>query len=399
MRSFLTMVYLLLVQITFSQTYAIIADRLIDGMSDQPIANPTIIVHEGKIVGINFKRSIPDSAIVIDLKGHTLLPGLMDVHTHLLADGGDYDKDLYSKSPTFRALRAVKYLRIALNNGITTIRDVCSEGAGFADVDLARAVDSGFIEGPRILPAGKGIAATGQYLPSPSDQNWSIELPYGTQFATGTIECVKAVREQVSRGVSWIKLYADWTTPTFSEEEIRAVVGEAGKDRIDVAAHAYSGLAIRMAIEAGARSIEHGVQFNDSLIQLAIAHGTYWCPTITVFEYFGDRLDSVYKYLNRAAKAKLPIVMGTDIGSFPWDVNETKELEYYVRNAGLTPMDAIKTATVNAAALLRLQHSLGQLREGFKADIIAVRGNPLEDIRLLQHVDFVMKGGRTVKKP
>ncbi len=383
-----------------AQTYAILADRLIDGTSDHALPNPTIIVRQGKIIDINYSKTIPDSAIVIDLKGHTVLPGLMDVHTHILSDGADYDKDLYGNSPVYRALRAVAHLRTALNNGITTIRDVCSEGAGFADVDLSRAVDSGFIEGPRIFPAGKGIAATGMYLPFASEQNWTIDLPAGTQYATGVDECTKAVREQWSRGVTWIKMYGDWFTTTFSPEEEKAIVTEAKKLHIEVAAHAQTRDGIRLAIEAGVRSIEHGFQFNDSLIQLALTHGTYWVPTISVAQDFPrSRLDSTYKYLNHAYKAKLTIVMGTDIGSFPWTINETKELEYYVKNAGLTPMDAIKTATLNAAALLKKQTTLGQLKKDYTADIIAVPGNPLDDITLLQHVDFVMRSGQLIKRP
>jgi imidazolonepropionase-like amidohydrolase len=398
MRVFLLYAILLTALPAFPQTYAIVADRLIDGKSDQPLLNPTIIVSQGKIIDLNFNHLVPDSAILIELKGYTLLPGLMDVHTHLLGTGGDYEKDLYDYSPAYRALRAVRRLRTALNNGITTLRDVCSEGAGFADVDLARAVDSGFVEGPRIFPAGPGIAATGHYFPDAGEANWTIDLPAGAQYATGVDECVKAVREQQSRGVKWIKMFGDWLTPTFSPEEMKAIVSEANKLGIDVAAHANTSTAIGWAITAGVRSIEHGTQFNDSLIRLALAHGTFWCPTLSGPErHPRPALDSIHKYLNHAYKAHLPIVMGTDASG--WITNETKELEYYVVKAGLTPMDAIKTATLNAARLLRVENRLGQIQKGYIADVIAVRGNPLEDITLLQHVAFVMKDGKVYKQP
>jgi imidazolonepropionase-like amidohydrolase len=382
----------------FAQTYALVADRLIDGKSDEALSNPTIIVSRGKIIDINFNHTIPDSAIVIELKGYTLLPGLMDVHTHLLGTGGDYEKDLYDHSPAYRALRAVQRLRTALNNGITTLRDVCSEGAGFADVDLARAVDSGFVDGPRIFPTGPGIAATGLYFPNADEENWTLDLPAGAEYATGADECVKVVREERSRGVKCIKMFGDWATPTFSPEEMKAIVSEANKLGVDVAAHANTSTAIRWAIEAGVRSIEHGMQFNDTLIRLALAHGTFWCPTLSGPEHHPrPALDSIHKYLNHAYKAKVPIVMGTDASG--WITNETKELEYYVGKAGLTPMDAIKTATLNPARLLRVENKLGQIQKGYIADLIAVRGNPLEDITLLQHVGFVMKDGKIYKQP
>ena len=327
------------------------------------------------------------------------MPGLIDVHTHLMADGADYDNDLYKNSPSYRALRAVGYMSIALQNGITTLRDVCTEGAGFDDVDLSRAVDSGFITGPRIIPSGRGIAATGMYLPSPRDQNWEVILPYGTQFASGTDECLKAVREQASRGVKWIKLFADWGRPTFNYDEINTIITEAKKYKIPVAAHATSKEGIRIAILAGARSIEHGDEFDDSLLQLALANQVYWSPTVTVDEYYHINIDSMYRYLHKAYTLKIKIVMGTDAGSFPWRINETKELEYYVRKAGLSPMDAIKTATGNAAELLGKGQLLGKLHPDFLADIIAVNGDPLTDISILQQVDFVMKDGKIYKQP
>ncbi|HWB24451.1 MAG TPA: amidohydrolase family protein [Chitinophagaceae bacterium] len=399
MKMLLSYIAFMLFISTQAQTYAIIADRLIDGKSNEPHSNPVVIVHNNTIAEINFSGKIPDSAIVINLQGYALLPGMMDVHTHLLADGGDYEKDLYGRSPALRSLRAAKYLQIALDNGFTTLRDVCTEGAGFSDVDLKKAIDSSFIIGPRVFPSGRGISATGNYLPFPATQNWSIELPYGTQFATGHDECVKAVRDQVTHGVSWIKLFADWFYPTFDFDEMKAVVDEAKKYHVNVAAHATSKQGIRMAILAGARSIEHGDGFDDSLIQLALANHTFWVPTISVYEYFNYPLDSTYIFLNKAYRQHLKIVLGTDIGSYPWDNNEAKELEYYVRKAGFRPMDAIKTATLNAAELLGRQDKLSQVQKNFIADIIAVKGNPLDDITLLQHVAFVMKEGKVYKQP
>jgi imidazolonepropionase-like amidohydrolase len=385
---------------SFSQTYALIADRYIDCRNGKAVDHPTIIVVDHRIADINFNQSVPDHAIIIDLKGYTLLPGLMDVHTHILAGTSDYDKDLYENSPSFRSLRAVRNLSLALQNGFTTLRDVCSEGAGFADVDISRALDSGFISGPRIFPSGRGIAATGRYLPSPKSQNWELSLPSGTQFVSGNDECTKAVREQVSRGVSWIKLFADWRVPSFNPEEIKTIISEAGKFNIGVAAHATTKEGIRMAIMAGVRSIEHGNAFDDSLIQLAVKHNVYWSPTVSVYEYYGatELLKNQYKFLAKAYASRLKIVCGTDAGSFPWTTNEAKELEYYVKNAGLKPIDAIRTATINSAELLGISDSLGSLEKGFIADIIAVKGNPLEDITLLQKVTFVMKEGKIYRQ-
>lgn len=399
MKIFSLCICILITNCLFAQTYAIKADYLIDGKSNDAKANPVIIIKDKLITDINFTNIVPADAIVINLHGYTILPGMIDVHTHLLSDAGDYNADLYNYSSAFRALRAVQHLNIALQNGFTTLRDVCSEGAGYADVDLRNAIDSGYITGPDVIAAGKGIAATGNYLPLQNKQNWEYNFPVGTEYATGTDECTKVVREEIAHGINWIKLYADWQTPTFSYEEIKAVVDEAKRQHINVAAHCYTREAIKMSIEAGVRSIEHGIQFDDSLIHLAVEHNTFWVPTLSVLNYYGEPLDSNYKYLNHAYKQHLKIVLGTDIGSFPWSINEAKELEYYVKGAGLTPMDAIKTATINAADLLQMQNKIGQVMRGFTANIIAVKGNPLNDITLLQHVAFVMKNGKIYKQP
>jgi imidazolonepropionase-like amidohydrolase len=394
MKLLLVITGLFLFHSVFGQTYALIADRIID-VKNNKTTDQSII-----IVAINSGHLIPDSAIAIHLEGCTLLPGLIDVHTHILAGSDDYAKDLYENSPSFRSLRAVSHLATALQNGFTTLRDVCSEGAGFADVDISRAIDSGYIAGPRIFASGKGIAATGRYVPSAKNQNWEIALPSGTQYVSGKDECTRAVREQVSRGVSWIKLFSDWGTPTFNSEEIETVVREAKKYNIPVAAHATTKEGIRMAVLAGVKSIEHGTAFDDSLITMASENHVYWSPTVSVFEYhrMNGLLENQYKFLKKALGSKLKIACGTDIGSFPWTINEAKELEYYVRNGGFTPMEAIKTATVNAAELLGIESKLGSLEKGFLADIIAVKGNPLQNISALQNVVFVMKDGKIYKQ-
>jgi imidazolonepropionase-like amidohydrolase len=201
--------------------------------------------------------------------------------------------------------------------------------------------------------------------------------------------------------VNWIKLFSDWGTPTYDPEEIEAVVREAKKYHVSVAAHATTKEGIRAAILAGVRSIEHGNAFDDSLIQLATKHNVYWSPTISVMEFHNAKvyLDNLYSSLKKANAAKLKVVCGTDAGSFPWTINEAKELEYYVNKAGFSPMEAIRTATVNAAELLGIDNRLGSLEKGFIADIIAVKGNPLQDITLLQNVSFVMKEGKVFKRP
>ena len=383
-----------------SQTYALVADRLIDPKSSRVHDNPVVIVHRNKIVDVKFNGSIPDSATRIDLKGFTLLPGLMDMHTHALHGDQRYEDDLYQNSSAFRALRATRYLSMALQNGFTTIRDLGTEGAGFADVDLRRAVDSGFVAGPRIFGAGRSIAATDSYLPRPRTQNWELSLPNGTQYVSGKDECIKAAREHANRLVDWMKLYSDWADyPTFNLEEIQAIVTEAQKFGVPVAAHAKSRQGIQNSIIAGVRSIEHGEAFDDSLIQLAVRHHVFWCPTVTWEEHYGRVSPDKYTVLNKAYKAQLKIVCGTDAGSFPWAVNQARELEYYVTKAGLSPMDAIRTATVHAAELLGKDEMLGAVEKGFLADLIAVKGNPLQDITLLQRVAFVMKDGKIYKQP
>jgi imidazolonepropionase-like amidohydrolase len=289
MKLLLLITGLLIFQIGLCQRYTIVADKLIDPKRSKVIEHPVVIVENGKIIEVRTGKPVADSSILIDLTGYTLLPGLMDMHTHLLSNGGDFADDLYENSSAYRSLRAVNHLRISLQNGFTTIRDLCTEGAGFSDVDISRAVDSGFIVGPRVIPSGRGIAATGSYVPRPRRQNWELELPSGTQYVSGVPECLKAVREQENRNVKWIKLFSDWGyDPTFSKEEIQAIIEDAKRYPLPVAAHAKSKEGIRNSIIYGASSIEHGDLFDDTLIRLAIKQKVYWCPTLS-WEIFNNK--------------------------------------------------------------------------------------------------------------
>ena len=400
MKSLLFFTSLLVFQIALCQRYTIVADKLIDSKRNKVIERPVVIVENGKIVEVLTGSAKTDSSILIDLTGFTLLPGLMDMHTHLLSNGGDFADDLYENSSAYRSLRAVSHLNISLQNGFTTIRDLCTEGAGFSDVDISRAIDSGYIAGPRLFASGRGIAATGSYVPRPRKQNWELDLPAATQYVSGIAECLKAVREQEHRNVKWIKLFSDWGfDPTFSKEEIQAIIEDAKRYPLPVAAHAKSKQGIRNSIIYGARSIEHGDQFDDSLVQLAIKHNVYWCPTLSWEIYYGRVYPGKYEVLNRAYKQGLKIVCGTDIGGHPWTSIQAKELEYFVKKVGMTNNDAIKTATLHAAELLGLSHELGSIEKNFIADIIAVKGDPSVNIEALQNVVFVMKQGVIYKSP
>jgi len=400
MRSLLLLTSLLVFQISLCQRYTIVADKLVDPARNKVIDHPVVIVENGKIVDVLTGNAKKDNSVLIDLTGYVLLPGLMDMHTHLLSNGGDFALDLYENSSAYRSLRAVSHLNLSLQNGFTTIRDLGTEGAGFADVDISRAVDSGFIAGPRVFPAGRGIAATSSYVPRPRRQNWELDLPAATQYVSGVAEGLKAVREQENRNVKWIKLFADFGyDPTFSRDEIQAIIEDAKRWPIPVAVHAKSTQGIRNSIIYGAKSIEHGDLFDDSLIQLAIKHQVYWCPTLSWEIQFNRIPKGKYETLNRAYNQGLKIVCGTDIGSFPWTVKQAKELEYYVKKVGMTNMDAIKTATLNAAELLGISNELGSVEKNFIADIIAVKGDPTVTIEALQQVVFVMKQGVIYKTP
>jgi imidazolonepropionase-like amidohydrolase len=409
---FLTVFFLMALLAPADQTYAIKAGRLIDGQSDQVRHNVVIVIQGNKIAALDEKAAIPKDAVILDLSDKTVLPGFIDAHTHIMSDGArDYGADLYKNSTPFRTIRAVANVRKALWNGFTALRDVESEGTMYADVDVKKAINMGLVPGPRLWVSTRGLNTLGRYMPF--DYSWELDLPKGAQMVTGTDECLKAVREQVANGADWIKIYLDWPffidkdggisgLTNFTGEELAVMVDEAHRLDRKVAGHAISRDGIKAALEAGIDTIEHGCGFDENLIEQAKAQGVYWCPTLSVFEPLSDSSESSqdspllkieYKALNIAYKKGMKIALGTDAGSFPWSVNEAKEFEFLVKKAGFSAMDAIKAGTCVAAELLGQSASIGHLAPGMFADIVAVPGDPLQDISLLQKVMFVMKDG------
>jgi len=398
------------------------AGRLIDGRSDAPQSGVGILIEGDRIKAVGPVAQVQGQARgarVIDLSQMTVLPGLIDAHTHLLLQGDptaqSYNEQLLYQSTPYRAILAARNARIALEHGFTAIRDLETEGAMYADVDVKHAVDRGEIPGPRIFAATRAMAPTGLY-PIVSD-NWELELPHGVQPVDGVEGARLAVRQQVAHGADWIKFYSDrryYFTPdsvlhswvNFTDDEARAIVEEAHRVGRKVAAHAIGSDGIAAALRAGVNTIEHGDGMTDSLLDVLVAKGVYWVPTVTVAYYvagprggvWGPMVEHQRRAFARGLKKGVRIVLGTDVGGFPWtELNQAKEFEYYVQY-GMTPMQAIKSGTSLAAELLG-QRDLGVVAAGAYADLVAVAGDPLKDVTELSRVRFVMKGGVTYLSP
>src|SRR5262245_61340719 len=392
------------------------AARLIDGRGGAVIEPAVVVVRGNRIESVG--GAVPAGAQVIDLGDVTLLPGLIDVHTHALLQGDitaeDYDNQLVRESLPYRALRATKALKIALDHGFTTIRDLETEGAMYTDVDLKKAINNGVIVGPRMVVSTRAMSVTGGY--GPSGYSPEVTYPRGVQIVDGVENARKAVREQISNGADWIKVYADRayfvakdgslsSIPTFTLDEMKAIVDEAHRLRHKVAAHAMARPGIENALTAGVDSIEHGVAIPDDLLDVMVAKGTYLCPTLTVTEYVAPgraaagapiwvkMLDFHRDSFRRALRKGVKIALGTDAGGFAWDaLNEAKEFSYYTK-FGMTPMQAIQSGTKVAAELLDMSDRIGTVEAGKLADLVAVPGDPLKDIGVMEKVNFVMKDG------
>lgn len=396
------------------------AGRLIDTTAGKVLNDQAIVVEGERIKSVGPSATIlekmPEGAALVDLSGSTVLPGLIDCHTHVLLQGditvADYDEQLLKESIPFRTIRATVAAKTALMNGFTAIRDLETEGAMYADVDVKKAIEKGIIPGPRMFVATRAFSATGMY--PLLGYSWELKMPEGVQIVDGPDAIRKAVREQVKFGADWIKFYCDRkyylkdgvlrSKVNFTEAEMAAMVEEAHRLDKRVAAHAIGRDGILAALKAGADTIEHGDGLDEESIDLMVKAGAYWCPTIYVTVWVAegraaagstiwkDMIELERKAFGLAVKKGVKIAYGTDVGGYSWSENMAKEFAYMVKY-GMTPMQAIRSATVVASELLQAESDLGSISPGKYADIIAVSADPTTDITELQRVKFVMKGG------
>ncbi|MBT8187317.1 MAG: amidohydrolase family protein [Croceitalea sp.] len=393
-----------------SQTL-LVPDNVFDG--EKMHDNWVVFVVENSIeyagVSANFKA--PANFQRIDLKGTTLMPGLIEGHSHLLLhpyNETGWNDQVLKESPVERAIRGTVHAKKSLLAGVTSMRDLGAEGAGYSDVYLKKTIDEGIIIGPRLLVAGPAIVATGAY--GPKGFHDGVTVPLGAEAASGVDEVIGAVRRQLGNGANFIKVYADYrwaagepSQPTFLQEELNAMVATATTAGRYVVAHASTPEGMRRAVNAGVETIEHGDGGTSETFQLMASNGVALCPTLAaghaIEQYRGwkPRLDpDTERIIKKKASFKLaldagvPIIFGGDVGVFTHGENY-RELELMVEY-GMAPLDVIKSATSGNATRLHFEQ-LGRLQKGYLADIIAVEGNPLKDIKSMRKVQFVMKDG------
>ena len=397
------------------------AGTLIDGRSPAPRRDQVIVVRGNRIeaVGDAASTKIPAGATAIDLSRATVLPGLIDSHTHIFLQGedpaeGGYDAQLLKHGLAFRAARATASARRALMQGFTTIRDVETEGAGYGDVGIKQAIEAGYIPGPRMFVVTRAISTTGGY--NLEGYAPEVEVPKGAQIVDGPVEARKAAREQLDHGADWIKVYMthrSWvdkqgnlvSQPTLTLEEIRAIVDEAHGWGKKVACHAYGGVGLRRALDGGCDSIEHGLDLDDAAIAQMVKQGTWLCPTMGVYYDHNSPPDTPAgrrdrarialhgPSLRKAYKAGVKIAFGTDVGGFSWNDPMAREFARMVE-FGMTPMAAIQSATSKGAEMLGMSGEIGVIAPGAYADIVAVEGDPLKNVGELELMSFVMKDGK-----
>jgi imidazolonepropionase-like amidohydrolase len=406
-----------------AEPVALVADRVIDGVGDRARTGTIVVVDGQRIVAVGDRSIIPADARVIELPGRTLMPGFINCHEHPLMYGDDYQNAHLQASSAYKALMGLAALQRQLLAGWTTVRVMGDADVYYANQDIRKTVESGVFIAPRLTGAGHYISITGgggdvNYL-SPEQDVIADGL-----VADGPEEIRKAIREEIKYGSDWIKLLVtgayqsvgdDPRNVAFSPEELRAAVDEANRHNVPVAAHAHASEGIKQAVAAGVRSIEHGTFIDDEGMRMMADKGTFLVPTIYIGDYYteGDKLRAQDKQddyaanqrpkflaaVGRAHRQGVKVAVGVDLGGYMTDpVVFVREMAVLVE-AGLTPMQAIQAGTRVGAELLRWDDRLGTVQEGKLADLVAVSGNPLEDMKALERVEFVMIGGKVVKAP
>ncbi len=399
-----------------SEVLLLTGARVLDSEGQRWLEGHDVVVREGRIERIATAGEVKarEGARRLDLSGLHLLPGLIDLHTHLLLhpyDEASWDDQVLRESLELRTIRATTAARATLDAGFTTIRDLGTEGAGFADVALRDAIAGGMIPGPRVLASTRAIVATGCYGPSGFDPRWDV--PRGAQEASGPGEVRRAVRQQIAAGADWVKVYADYrrvegqpATPTFSQEELDALVDEARSAGRPVVAHAVTPEGIRRAVLAGAATIEHGSRASGEVLELMRERGVALCPTLAASEAVARQagwkagepepgeVRDAREMFSRALASRVSIACGSDAGVFRHGDN-AREIELMAAY-GMSPREALRAATATAARVIGREKELGRVAEGYLADLIAVRGDPLEDPRALRIPAVVLKAGQVV---